>query len=42
MLYAALAIIGLLIATCTDLRNRTIPNSLTYAMIALGLALHLG
>ncbi len=41
MIYALIAIAGLLIATYTDLRDRTIPNQLTYAMIFIGIAGHL-
>jgi preflagellin peptidase FlaK len=41
MLYAAIALVGLGIATYTDLRDRTIPNQLTYAMLFIGLLGHL-
>lgn len=40
-LYFIVSIAGLLYATCSDLKDRIIPNWLTYGMIALGLGLHL-
>ena len=38
--YFFISIIGLLLGTFTDLRERIIPNKLTYSLIALGIALH--
>lgn len=34
--------VALLIATFTDLKKRIVPNKLTYSIIVLGLALHIG
>jgi len=39
--YFSLVFTGIAIATFTDLKERIIPNKLTYSMIAVGLLLHL-
>ena len=40
LLYFLLSVLGLLIATYTDLKERIIPNKLTYGLIVGGLLLH--
>ncbi|MBN3037240.1 MAG: prepilin peptidase [Candidatus Diapherotrites archaeon] len=40
MMYAGAALVGLALASYTDLRGRVIPNWLNYSMIVSGIALH--
>ncbi len=42
LVLSGIAVIGVIIATFTDLRSNIIPNNLTYSMILMGVLLHLG